>query len=110
MQQFPFPKSFCRSPLSYSNSGCFQWMIFKFTGRSGNDKTVTRVPGQFFFHINRIVKSVEGSRIQDELHKISGRIYLGPHTLRHAFSIIPHLKGVDVYQIMKGLAMCSFSL
>ncbi|CAN7592064.1 tyrosine-type recombinase/integrase [Peribacillus frigoritolerans] len=64
---------------------------------------MTRVPRQFFFHINRSVKSVEGSRIQDELHKISGRIYLGPHTLRHAFPITPHLKGVDVYQIMKSL-------
>lgn len=31
------------------------------------------------------------------------RIYLGPHTFRDAFSIISHLIGVDVYQIMKSL-------
>lgn len=28
---------------------------------------------------------------------------IGPHTFRHAFSIISHLNGVDVYQIMKSL-------
>ncbi|MEC0300631.1 tyrosine-type recombinase/integrase [Peribacillus frigoritolerans] len=28
---------------------------------------------------------------------------IGPHTFRHAFAIISHLNGVDVYQIMKSL-------
>ncbi|MFC9600865.1 tyrosine-type recombinase/integrase [Peribacillus butanolivorans] len=28
---------------------------------------------------------------------------VGPHTFRHAFSIISHLNGVDVFQIMKSL-------
>lgn len=28
---------------------------------------------------------------------------IGPHTFRHAFAIISHLNGVDIYQIMKSL-------
>ncbi|MDV7766588.1 tyrosine-type recombinase/integrase [Peribacillus sp. CSMR9] len=28
---------------------------------------------------------------------------VGPHTFRHAFAIISHLNGVNVYQIMKSL-------
>ncbi|WHY58371.1 tyrosine-type recombinase/integrase [Peribacillus simplex] len=34
---------------------------------------------------------------------------IGPHILRHAFSIISHLNGVDVYQIMKSLGHVQLS-
>ncbi len=37
------------------------------------------------------------------------RIYLGPHTFGHAFAIISHLIGVDVYHIMKSLGHEQFS-
>ncbi|MES1042582.1 tyrosine-type recombinase/integrase [Peribacillus simplex] len=47
-----------------------------------------------------ITKAIKESRLPFLRFRSSS---IGPHTFRHAFAIISHLNGVDVYQIMKSL-------
>ena len=47
-----------------------------------------------------LTKMIKGTNLPFLLHRSSP---VGPHTFRHAFAIISHKSGVDIYQIMRSL-------
>nr|WP_281177271.1 site-specific integrase [Peribacillus loiseleuriae] len=47
-----------------------------------------------------LTKIIQESELPFLNHRSS---LIGPHTFRHAFAIISHLNGVDLYQIMRSL-------
>ena len=49
-----------------------------------------------------LTKMIKETNLPFLLHRSSP---VGPHTFRHAFAIISHKSGVDIYQIMRSLDM-----
>ena len=47
-----------------------------------------------------LTKMIKETNLSFLLHRSSP---VGPHTFRHAFAIISHKSGVDIYQIMRSL-------
>ena len=47
-----------------------------------------------------LTKMIKKTNLSFLLHRSSP---IGPHTFRHAFAIISHKSGVDIYQIMRSL-------
>lgn len=47
-----------------------------------------------------LTKSIKETKLPFLTHRVNA---IGPHTFRHAFAIISHLNGVDIYKIMRSL-------